>query len=440
MPSPAPPTIKKVAVSALVKNAGTSTQQADTILRSGGVNYHGGTNTTAVPISPEEDYYHLLREDYLNDPDSAWPSGNPAAAAWTDTDVNALEIGVENAQGGDFRCTSLAAEVWLTPVYPTTIDLFPDADGHHQDWSSIVGAANAWDAVDEDPPDDATSYILLDATTAGNSQYASFSVDGVGTVPAGERIENVELRCRVRLGNLPHSSAVIVPVLRLPTTPETYTGKPQLIEGTAGIWFDVVWDFPTNPDNPADEPWSSLATVKGVEFGLAVLDGTMLLSRVRAQVQTTTDYRGTPDPNDFQMTDAAVDPVTGWITKANTLGVIYVVKEFAVGTGGYNVGDPETVVAVNPAAVALINQVYRGTVGHIEYDATGTPWTVDYWCRVPQEAVEGGIGEIALIGEVIWSPNPADIGTEFLFAVAHHPIQTRHDDTASFYKLRIEYP
>ena len=54
--------------------------------------------------------------------------------------------------------------------------------------------------------------------------------------------------------------------------------------------------------------------------------------------------------------------------------------------------------------------------------------------------MEGGIGEIALIGEIIWSPNPADIGTEFLFCVAHHPCQTRHDDTASFYLLRIEYP
>jgi hypothetical protein len=435
-----PTNIQQVSVTALVKNKGSVVEEADAILRSGAVNYRGGSNTTSVAIPIDGRQYTLLREDYLNDPSTGWPSGLPTATAWTAPQVNALEIGVENSGGGDFRCTSVAAEVWLATTPLTSIDLFPTADGYHQDWSSIVGAAAAWDAVDEDPPDDATSYVLLDSDAAGTSRFASFDVGGAGAVPATERISNVEVRCRVRLGNLPHSSAWVVPVIRgsVPAgSPETYTGRPQLIEGTGGNWFDVVWQFDNNPI--LGGAWDSLSDVTDLEFGFATLSGTMLLSRVRAQVHTTTDYRGASDATDLQLTDAADAAVTGWITRSTTEGIIYVVRQFAIGTGGYNAADPTAVVAVNPAATSLINEVWRGPVGHIEYDTSSSPWTVDYWCRVPRDAVRGGIGEVALIGEVLWSPIAGEIGTEFLFAVAHHPCQTRHEDSASFYLLRVEY-
>jgi len=429
-----PPNIDRVSTKALVKNVGSVMEEADSIVRSGGVIYNGGTRTTATKIYPDDQWY-LLTEDYLNDPNVAWPSGNPAATAWTASEVNALEVGVENAGGGNFRCTSIATEVWLAPTYPTTIDLFPTADGYHQDWSTIVGAANAWQTVDEDPPDDATSYVELDSSTLGISAYSSFTVGGVGSVPAGERIYNVEIRCRVRLDNLPHSEALVAAVQRNTRNNETYVAKPQIIEGMAGTWFDVKWDLHNNPHTGL--PWTNLAEVTtSMEYGFVVLEGAMLLSRVRAQVQTIADYRAaTVDPIDAKITDAA----DALIVRSQTDGTIFGVTEFSIGTGGYDTTDPETVTVVNSADVALLAELYRDGVDRIEYDGDATTPTVDYWCRVPKEVAQGGIGEIGLWAEIFWSPVAGETGTKFLFATAHHPIQTRHVDDVHFYKIQLQY-
>lgn len=429
-----PPNIDRVDVKALVKNVGSVVEEADTLLRSGGTNYHGGTNTTSVKIYPDDEWY-LLNESYLNDPNVAWPSGHPAATAWTAAEVNALEIGVENSGGGNFRCTANAMEVWLTPTYPTTIDLFPTADGYHQNWGSIVGAATAWQATDEDPPDNATSYVTLDADTLGISAYSSFDVGGAGAVPAGERIYSVELRYRVRLDNLPHSSALVAPVVRDTSGPETYVGKPQLIEGMASTWFDVKWDLQQNPHTGL--PWTNLAEVTtNMEYGFVVLEGAMLLSRVRAQVQTITDYRAaTVDPIDAKITDVA-DAI---IVRSKADGTIFGVTEFSVGTGGYDTTDPETVTVADSSDISLINELYRGSVGRIEYDGEAVSPTVDYWCRVPKEVAQGGIGEFALWAEIFWSPVPGETGTKFMFALAHHPVQSRHVDDVHFYKATLKY-
>lgn len=431
-----PPNIDRVSVKALVKNVGTSAQYASAWLRSAGLDFRGGTDTVGVEIPADEKWY-LLSDDYLNDPNVAWPSGTPGAAAWLQANINALEAGVENTGGGSFRSTAIALEVFLAYTPSTTINLFPSADGYHQDWSTIVPGAPAWGTVNEDPPDDVASYIILDADTAGTAQYASFTVAGAGAVPAGERILNVEARYRVRLGNLPHSSAWVAPVVRS-AGGETYVGKPQYIEGTGGTWFDVKWDFYTDPST--EDPWGFLVEVTNQEWGFVVLSGAMLLSRVRAQVQTVVDIRAVPDPTDLQLTDLAVDPITGYVTRSVAEGLIYAVTEFAVGTGGYVPATPGTIVPVNPADVALAAEVYRAPIEYLEWDATGSPWTVDYFCRVPREVAQYGIGEIGLFATIYWSPVPADIGVTFLFALAHFPCQTRHPDDVQLFVLRVEYP
>ncbi len=424
-----PANIDRVQVKALVKNVGSVVEEADVLLRSAGLVYHGGTNTTSTPILPN-DKWALLTEQYLNDPNVAWPSGHAAATDWTVAEVAALQIGVENSGGGDFRCTSVGMEVWLAPTPITSIDLYPTADGYHQDQSSIVGAATAWQATDEVVPDNATTHIVLDANTLGISAYTSSDVGGAGSVPAGERIYSVELRYRVRLDNLPHSSALVAPLVRDTVAKETYVATPQLIEGMAATWFDVKQDLSTNPHTGA--PWTNLAEVTALEFGFVVLEGAMLLSRTRVQVHTCVDYRAaTVDPIDAELTDAAV----AMITRSQTDGTIFGVTEFSVGTGGYTAATPDTVTAVAPADIALINEVYRAGVDRIEYEA----FQVDYWCRVPRETAAGGIGELALWAEIFWSPVPGETGTKFLHSLAHHPCQTRHPDDVHFYRCRLNY-
>ncbi|KKN66721.1 hypothetical protein LCGC14_0469070, partial [marine sediment metagenome] len=350
-------------------------------------------------------------------------------------EVNQLQVGIENSGGGDFRCTSIAAEVWLAAIPATTINLLPTADGYHQDEASIVGAATAWQAVDEAVPDDITSYVALDADTLGISAYSSFDVGGAGSVPAGERISNVEVRCRVRLDNLPHSSALVASLVRDTAAGETYVGRPQLLEGMGGTWLDVKWDFCTSPHTGL--PWASLAAVTtNLEYGFVVLEGAMLLSRVRTQVQTVVDYRAASVDATSTDTTTAADAM---ILRSKTDGTIYGVTEFSIGTGGYAVAAPETVTIVNKAAIALDNEIYRDRVDRIEYDGTAVSPTVDYWCRVPKEVARGGIGELALWAEIFWSPVPGETGTKFLYALSNHPVQTRHLNDVHFYKATVTY-
>ncbi len=425
-----PPNIDRVAIKALVKNRGTVADYAATMLRSNATNYRGGSETLGILIPPDDEW-HLIRDDYLNDPNVGWPSGLAAATAWTDLEVNAIQVGVENSGGGDFRCTSISTEVWLTPTPADTIDCFPTVDGFHQDWSAVVPGPNAWAAVNEDPPDDIASYVTLDADATGTSAFASFTVAG-GAIAVGERVHNVEARYRIRLANLPHSEALVAPVVRI--SGETYVGRPQKIEGTGGLWFDVRWDFHRNPDT--GDPWVDEADVKAAEWGFVALEGAVLLSRQRVQIQTIYDYRGTPAATDIQLTDAAT--VT-YLPRSLVDGTIFAVTQFSVGTDGYDPTAPYLISAVATADTTLAAEIYRANISWLEYDGLSTPWTVDYWCRVPREVAKGGIGEMGLWAEILWSPIPAEIGTYFLYALVHHPCQTRHDNTASFYLIRIEY-
>ncbi|KKN22028.1 hypothetical protein LCGC14_0919290, partial [marine sediment metagenome] len=68
-----PVNIDRVTTKALVKNVGNTVEEADSIVRSNLLYYHGGTNTTSVALQPNNEWV-LLTEDYLNDPGGTWPS------------------------------------------------------------------------------------------------------------------------------------------------------------------------------------------------------------------------------------------------------------------------------------------------------------------------------------------------------------------------------
>jgi alpha-tubulin suppressor-like RCC1 family protein len=274
--------------------------------------------------------------------------------------------------------------------------------------------------------------------TGGSVPYAGQAFISSGSVPADERIYMVELTARIRLGNLPHSTAEIVPVLRYSTTGCSFFGKPITIEDTGLVWFDVRWNFYNSPyQNRWGWVTANWQDVLKYEFGIGVTQGDVLVSRVRAKVVTCRDYPavGAPDAIDLHLTNAA----DALMIRSNLDGTLYAVTEFAVGTGGYDPVNPGTVVAVNPADVALATQVWRGPLTHVQYQAPGLPWSVQYWCRLPQGQAVQGIGEVGLYAEILWSPFPWEIGTTFLWAKQHMPLQTRHANTAGLFVLQVDY-
>jgi hypothetical protein len=493
-----PPNIEKVKVQALVKNHGTGTALGQVVLKSGGTSYLGGTST--LPLSlPDDGDWHIWAQEFLNDPDVGWPSGDPAATSWTPAEVNAIEVGTL-LDTGEIRCTSLSTDVWLKYTPITIIDIYPDGDGALTDLPPLVPDAgeDAWEDIDENPPDDAATYIGGDADTADKALFGTFTVPVAAAIPAGERINNIELRFRLRLGTT--SSTVVAALVRDPATQDTYISEPQIIEGTSTTWFDTVVNLGTNPFD--GDPWASSTDVTDLEYGFVIFSGECWLSRLRVQIQTTLDVRAVSDPLDLKLTDAAV----ALMTRSLTDGTVYAVTEFAVGIGGYNPATPATVLPVNSADTALTSEVYRAPIAGVNYDfkdkagqvtvpagtpgvtgvdtkfttelsaldyiniagevhqvilivddftltlgsnhvagATnapyrGTPMTVDYFCKVPREKAVEGLGEIGLWAEIFQSPFPGEIGTKFMFAKEHDPCQCKHDDAVHIHRVRIEYP
>lgn len=437
---PFPTIVDKIRVAILVKNLSSTAQTVTPLLRIAGVDYRGGCDTLGSVI-PADSTWHLIHTDYSTDPSLAWPAGNPAGGPWTQAQINAAEIGFENTSGGNIRITSLALEVFLTPPGSTVIDWFPVANGFHQDLPTVapnIGEA-AWEDVDEDPPDDAASYIEADATAASTPQYCSFTMAGAGAPGPNERVYLVELTARIRLGGAPHATAEVVPVIRDILTGYSFFGKPIVIEDTGAIWFDVKWNYWNNPWSGYWR-WGTINTEDPAmyEFGVGVTHGDVLVSRIRTRILTCPDYAqvGFADPIDMCVT-AGADTM---INRANVDGTLYAVTEFGVGVGGYNPAAPGIVVPVNPADVALATEIWRGPLTHVQYQAPAPPWSVQYWCRLPQGQAVQGIGEVGLYAEILWSPFPWEIGTSFLFAMQHMPVQTRHSNAAGLFVLQIDYP
>jgi len=430
LPTPLPaPLIDKVQASCLVKNQETDNiGYVNTVVRSSGADYEGARGTDSWQVPPDGKW-HFIEEEFVNDPNTGWPTGVPSATAWAASEVNNFQVGVKN-EGGDLRCTSMGLEVFFKNTPLSTFDMVPVADGYHTQLlprQPNTGEA-AWEDVDENPPDWSTSYIGADASTAGTPQYGSFSVTAGGPIPSGEQIYCVELKIGTRLGST--SAAWVAGLIRLGG--ETYIGRPFRVDNTGTSWFYVKEDFFTSPFT--SHRWE-LADVNAAEWGVVVLTGDVDITSVKVQIQTAPLLDNSPDPTDLQLTNDALY----WINQSKIDGTIYAVLEFGVGTGGYSSADPATVLAVNPAATSLTNEIYRDKITAVTYDADTLPWNVDYWCRVPRDVAVDAVGEVALYAQIIDSPS-APAGTWFLFAIMHFPCQCRHDKKVHLYKVSIEYP
>jgi hypothetical protein len=109
-------------------------------------------------------------------------------------------------------------------------------------------------------------------------------------------------------------------------------------------------------------------------------------------------------------------------------GLGFIVDEFQVGRGGYDTSDPTIATAPNPAAVVLDDPIWpsattRETIDSVEYPNNES---VAFLCRLEWAEALHGLGEIGLWATITVSPLfPAEVGTTFLFAIAHVPLQAK---------------
>ena len=414
------------------------------LVRSAGVDYPGsGTNLLSTVLPPHayplEYSWFFLEAEYLKDPQFGWPSGDPAAPPWLLADVNALEVGLVNDDNEPLRCSSIGVDIFLKHTPISVFDQFPTSDSiTYASIPSIVpGGAPFANSINEDPPDDAGSYIGADADLVGTPLYGAFNFGPPTIIPPGEQVYACELRSRIRLGAT--AQVTIAHIAVNPTNDEIYIGKPFTLSGTGATWFDIKEDWYTSPYTGTK--WTDAGggadDLNHLQYGVVILEGEVWVSRIRLQVQTAPETNvAVSDPCDLQLTNQA-DTI---ILRSTTDDTEWSIEEFAIGTGGYNPATPTTVVPVNKADVALAAEVARFPVIDITFE-NGSPSDVIYWCRIPRDVIaKRTVGEIGLYATITWSPFPAEIGTSFLFAILHTPGQCLHVNDVLLFPVKIQYP
>lgn len=133
---------------------------------------------------------------------------------------------------------------------------------------------------------------------------------------------------------------------------------------------------------------------------------------------------------------AVTDGARQFMARSLTDGTSFRVVEFAVGTSGYDVANPLSAILVDPTATSLASEVFRDVIDQVE-TATLDGTSKSFVGRIGRDELQAGIGEIGLFAEILDSPFPAEIGTKFLFALAHQPLNVKTDRHVASYRIVV---
>jgi len=105
------------------------------------------------------------------------------------------------------------------------------------------------------------------------------------------------------------------------------------------------------------------------------------------------------------------------------------VFSFAVGTGGYDPGDPLVATQPDQFAVELENKVFPVGMGAYEpVDRVERPneTGISFLCRIETDEALVGLGELGIFAQILQSPVPEEVGTWFMFGLMHFPMECKH--------------
>ena len=129
------------------------------------------------------------------------------------------------------------------------------------------------------------------------------------------------------------------------------------------------------------------------------------------------------------------DDAFRYIARGAAEGLAFQVQDFIVGESGYNPTQWTKPLPVYPTTT-IMAQRYEGPITNTEQASTdGTVWA--YTCAIPASYL-GTIGELALVAEILHSPDdPGEVGTRFVYAIAHCAGVAKHQRKASTFRLLI---
>lgn len=133
---------------------------------------------------------------------------------------------------------------------------------------------------------------------------------------------------------------------------------------------------------------------------------------------------------------AVTDLARHFMARSLTDGTSVRITHYAVGSSGYDPANPLSAIVVDPTATGLISEVYRDTIDLVE-TATLDGTAKSFVARIARDELAAGIGEIALFATITNSPFTFENGTQFLFAVAHQPLNVKTLNHVVSYRIII---
>lgn len=126
-----------------------------------------------------------------------------------------------------------------------------------------------------------------------------------------------------------------------------------------------------------------------------------------------------------------------YVARSIVDGTSFRIVEMALGSGGYDVGDPTQGLVVDPTVTALDNEIFRKPIDQVELPTSLASRA--FVCRFSADSFQGGVGEIGLFAEIESSPILSEVGTKFLFALAHMGLNTKTHHHATSYRVIITF-
>jgi hypothetical protein len=117
---------------------------------------------------------------------------------------------------------------------------------------------------------------------------------------------------------------------------------------------------------------------------------------------------------------------------------------FDVGHAGYVDANPVKVQPVIPSNTSLDSKYFPATPAGVEPFVSierPHPKTLVLNCRLDHSDPSniGAIGEVGIWGEVVMSEVPSEVGTKFLFAIAHFPILTKNLQNVFVFRILTQF-
>jgi hypothetical protein len=117
-------------------------------------------------------------------------------------------------------------------------------------------------------------------------------------------------------------------------------------------------------------------------------------------------------------------------------GTSFKIVKFAFGAGGYDPVDPLRPLVIDLNATELMQETYRKNVD--VYETASVDGRIrSFAAKLTRTELIGGIGEYALIAEILSSPYPTEVGTFFVYAIGHQGLQSKSRNHVETYRIIV---